>query len=311
MMASIRYITHKILSVLLIDLKTLVVAPLVRVTTLNVKPGKSFYFDFSDATTHLGDRLFFMPLVWWLIANDYSVGIKSDDKQTGAMFENMLGHPLLTSEAPGVNDIVVYPAPSYLNLRRRYPKAILIDFTDCDTKLKVSEQLVYSMGKFLDAEFQKVEFKRLNQSSTEFGSFDSSSARKSYLFNNYVDSGRFRKFFINENKLLHKAVDLKRQGYRIIHVGSKQDKETDAKKYSFVDVDLRGETSIEQLINIVRSENVIGAVTYDNFIMHLIGIYGKVAFVLFRGRFFRKNREHHVLHINNTFFEQEDKLIYL
>lgn len=310
-MASITYISYKILSVLLIRLKTFVVAPLVRVTTLNIKRNKSFFFDFTDSTTHLGDRLFFFPLICWLITNDYSVRIKSDDKQTESMFENMLGRPLQISHAPGANDIVVYPAPSYLNLRRRYPKSILVDFTDCNTGLRVSKQLVYSIEKFLDTEFQKDKFKLLNQPSAELQSFESEIVLKSYLFNNYIDSGRFRKFFINEKKLLDKAADLKKQGYRIIHVGSKQDKESDTREYLFVDVDLRGETSVQQLINLVRSENVMGAVTYDNFLMHLIGMYGKVAYVLFRGRFYRKNREHHMLYINNTFFEQEDKLIYL
>lgn len=310
-MASIKYITYKILSILLIRLKTIVVAPLVRTTTLNITWGKSFYFDFSDSTTHLGDRLFFMPLICWLITNGYIVRIKSDENQTESMFENMLGYSLLTSDAPKVNDIVVYPAPSHLSFRRLYPKSVLVDFSDCDTRLKVSEQLVYSIEKLLDTKFHRVEFKLLNQPLAELGSFESMSTSKSYLFNNYIDSGRFRKFFINEKKLFDKAADLKKQGYRIIHIGSEKDKEFDAKEYSFVDVDFRGETSIEQLINMVRSENVIGAVTYDNFLMHLIGMHGKIAFVLFRGRFSRKNREHHMLHINNTFFEQEDKLIYL
>lgn len=311
MMSHIRYVAYKMLSVLLIRLKTFRVFPIVRVTDLNISRSKSFYFDFSDVTTHLGDRLFFMPLVSDLLSRGFLGYINSKDNITRSLFENILDQSLPFKDAPDVDDIVVYPAPSYLNFRKNYSKAILVDFTDCDAPLKVSNQLVLSISNFAYPESQRIQFIPFSQMLARSQYLQNKSIPKSYLFNNYIDSGRFRKLFINEKKLFEKAADLRENGFKIIHIGSKEDKDRDAKKYPFVDIDLRGETSIRQLIDIVQSENVIGAVTYDNFLMHLIGMYGKVAYVLFRGRFSQKNREHHMLRVNNTFFEKEENLIYL
>tara|TARA_B110000879_G_scaffold212100_1_gene306952 strand:+ start:2108 stop:2647 length:540 start_codon:yes stop_codon:yes gene_type:complete len=134
---------------------------------------------------------------------------------------------------------------------------------------------------------------------------------KYYIFSNYIDSGWFRKYFVNVNALEKKAVYLKNQGYKILHVGSEKDLNKDNKKYKFIDQDLRGKLSISELIQLVAKKNIIGAVTYDNFIMHLCGIYDKKTFVLFRGRFSKKNATKHIKYINPLFFNDDNDIKYL
>ena len=105
------------------------------------------------------------------------------------------------------------------------------------------------------------------------------------VFNNYIASGLFRKFFVEEELLYSKCVQLRKEGHKIIHLGSESDKRSDLREYPFVDYDLRGKLSLKQLLNLVVHPSVASTVTYDNFFMHLFGMLGKDAHVLFRGRF--------------------------
>lgn len=308
----ISYIWYKLKNRKAVKAETKKIAPLLRSRDGDFTNFcKNIFFDFSDRTTHLGDRLFFIPLVNELIASGFSVTISSKDDVTSALTESISDLSLRRCETPSEHDVVIYPAPSCLNFRKNYPEAILVDFTDTSVASKISDQLISSVSELFRLDLRKNFFRPFEKPkiATEFIPRDNSI--EYYLFSNYIDSGRFRKFFIDENKLLAKADEIAKQGYKIIHVGSKQDKANDKKCYPFVDVDLRGQTSITDLIQMIQSENIIGAITYDNFLMHLVGMYGKTAYVLFRGRFTRKNREHHMLYVNNTFFDQKDKLIYL
>jgi len=74
---------------------------------------------------------------------------------------------------------------------------------------------------------------------------------------------------------------------------------------------LRGTLSIVELVDLISSKRIVGAVTYDNFIMHLVGIFDKKAFVLFRGRFLRKNVDLHLNFVNSVFFRSNNKISYL
>lgn len=306
----IKYIIYKAVNIFAVKIQTRKLAPLLRATHSFGDGENSFYFDLTDATTHFGDRLFFIPLLQTLINSGRDVRINSNDDSTQLLLKVLTGISVKTSEFPKLGDIIVSPLPSYCNSKYRHSKLLLVDFTDLSVSQKISSELVSSfMYCFGHLRFSTA-FRILDDNSSSNRVF-SKNNEKYYLFSNYIDSGSFRKYFIKETKLFSKAYNLKKQGYKIIHVGTRQDRINDKKFYSFVDLDLRGLTSITDLIQIVQSESVIGAITYDNFLMHLLGMYGKIAYVLFRGRFTRKNREHHMLHVNNTFFDQKDKLIYL
>lgn len=308
----ISYIWYKLKTRRAVKAETKKIAPLLRSRESDFANFcKNIFFDFSDRTTHLGDRLFFIPLVSELIASGFSVTISSKDCVTSALAESICGLALRKCETPSEHDVVIYPAPSFFNFRKNYPEAVLVDFTDTNVASKISDQLISSVSELFRLDLQKNFFRPFEKPKIAKEFLPGDNSIEYYLFSNYIDSGRFRKFFIDENKLLAKADKIAKQGYKIIHVGSKQDKAKDKKLYPFVDVDLRGQTSIPDIIQMVQSENIVGAITYDNFLMHLVGMYGKTAYVLFRGRFTRKNREHHILHVNNTFFDQKDKLIYL
>lgn len=305
------YIKNKIVNNIAFAAKTVKVASLLRAADIVCIDSGSFCFDFSDATTHLGDRLFFIPLMKALAEKGYDLRISQHDTVTEVLLRKIIGVSPVGMTDLNASDCIIFPAPSFSNLNRKYKKGVLVDFTDTACSQKVTMQLIDSVNQFFDLNLKHTGLKKICVNDNSRSSFGLSIDQEYWLFSNYIDSGRFRKLFLNENKLVKKAEYIKSKGFNIIHVGSKADADKDGRKYEFVDIDLRGKTSISEMIDLVQLPSVVGAITYDNFLMHLMGIYGKVAYVLFRGRFSRKNREHHMLHVNNTFFDQRDKLIYL
>lgn len=306
----IGYLGYKILNNLLLRMVSSKQTPLLRSVGVFNGDQRAFYFEFSDATTHFGDRLFFLPLILTLVKNGYTVRLSDRDFVTSELFMKIAGCNQLDSAGYQDGDVVIIPKPSYLRFMQRYPDCVLVDFTDNSVKQGITDQLVVSFQKCFDLNFSLFpEFPVCIGSSKKHSLLDEGG--KYWLFSNYINSGRFRKFFVNENKLLEQCKELKNQGYKIIHVGSKHDVQIDNCLYDFVDIDLRGKISIYQLIDLVYNQSVIGAVTYDNFLMHLVGLYRKQAFVLFRGRFSKVQYQHHINSVNNTFFVDISRLKYL
>jgi ADP-heptose:LPS heptosyltransferase len=245
----------------------------------------------------------------YLLENGYEIVVSEKDDITCTLFDLIYSTRLKTATSALNFENIFIPKPSFFANRKKYKKCFVIDFADTRSNHKITEQSILSVKNTINSvssvglfKFNIGEIKGIDQLDT---------SKKYYLFNNYINSGSFRKFFIDESKLIKKAIELKSSGYSIIYVGSKSDKEQDQKNYPFVDIDLRGIVSIEQLVALCYLPNIYGAITYDNFLMHLMGIFGKKAMVLFRGRFLKKNANHHFLYVNNTFFLNEKNIVYL
>jgi len=114
--------------------------------------------------------------------------------------------------------------------------------------------------------------------------------KKYILFNNYIDSGFFRSGVKHQKMIIDCVKKIKiNTDYCIIHTGSEKDKKNDLDNYDFVDIDLRGKTSIEDMFYLSSLKNVIYNVSFDCFQMHLFFIINKKSFILFRGRYLKKN----------------------
>jgi len=152
---------------------------------------------------------------------------------------------------------------------------------------------------------------KITNYSHKFHFYESDFEAQFVVFNNYVNSGFFRLFFIKNIVLEERCEYLKKQGFKVIHVGSPADKSSDSRRYDFVDIDLRGQLPMNDLLDLLSSHNVHEIVTYDNFIMHMAHIFNKSTSVLFRGRFLSKNRLLHINYINNTFLCRKNRINYL
>jgi len=190
-----------------------------------------------------------------------------------------------------------------------YAAPIIIDFSDIRSKKNITNQLLESFSKLLSLKLKSsvYNFKVNVRGNSIF--LDQSS--KYIIFNNYIDSGKFRKLFLNLKKLEDKCSSLRNLGYKIIHVGSSSDKLNDDRIYNFIDLDLRGLLSPSDLIGLVHSKEVFGVVSFDNFVMHVAHIVFKPTWILFRGRFMYSQYLHHMKFVNNTFLPNEKNITYL
>lgn len=268
------------------------------------------HFDFSHSTTHLGDRLFFLPLILQLLADGYQVSLDRDDLITNKILTSLYGLASLPAASKSALDLVVMAKPSFLAKGRSCPSLLVVDFMDIRIDRDIAETLTSNFYQLL-----KITPSNLSKRVPRLVASDAlnilADGQKYFLFNNYISSGLFRKWFVNEGKLLQQCKDLQAEGFQIIHVGSADDKAADSRSYPFVGLDLRGALTLPQLIALVGNPQVEGAVTYDNFLMHLMGLYEKRTFVLFRGRFSKMNREHHFRCVNGAFFKKDGQLTYL
>ena len=268
-------------------------------------------FDFDDPTTHLGDRLFFFPLIFQLHKMGFSLRICHADKVTSQLFYQLYGvNPFCSYDDQAV-DLVVIAKPSFVNKLEIHTSLLVVDFTDTNITAPITEALPQNFGDLFNINLPPQVFSFSGNRGGNLSLKLLESDQEYYLFNNYINSGMFRKWFLDESSLYKKCLEIKSQNFKIIHVGSGDDRLRDNKSYSFVDLDLRGKLNLAQLITLISSSRVKGSVTYDNFLMHLTGLFNKKAFVLFRGRFAKSARIHHYEHVNNTYFSLKNEPHYL
>lgn len=306
-MRTLMYVMYRVFNAIVFNLKRFERYGVVYTYKVCCKQNCTFYFDFTDPTTHLGDRLFFIPLIQHLLANSQRVVISQNDLATLRLTKRMVGVDLDFYNRNSGNVIKIIPFASYCRLKDKKGPLAVVDLNKCNNKPHI--QLIRDFNSILNINdggtvwspnFEVIKAKCL------------SGDKPIIIFNNYIASGIFRKFFVDEDKLIAKCRHAKIFYDAIIyHVGSAQDSLLDKRTYDFVDVDLRGAVSPEAMIDIISSPQVICVVTYDNFIMHLAGIYGKKAFVLFRGRATKKARIKHYAYINNCFFDNDELISYI
>ena len=264
-------------------------------------------FDFSHHTTHLGDRLFFFPLFNTLIENGISFSVKDPSGTSQELYLAIYGSQLNDIQ-PGGEDVLVLPHSSLLSMAFRSRPMIVVDFYH-SSNIGIADSIQQSFQEhiYLNNTVDKDPF----CVNAKQGSKSIQESEKIVIFNNYLGSGKFRKLFLNERKLYRKCVEYKNLGYTIVHLGGRDDYEPDDKLYTFVNIDLRGDLSLTELIQFFSSDQLAGIVSYDNFYMHLAGIFNKPAHILFRGRLLKKNVDHHFRVINPALFTDKTKLSYL
>lgn len=127
---------------------------------------------------------------------------------------------------------------------------------------------------------------------------------KYFLFNDEINSGFFRINRTKHNKLISKILELKSLGYKIIKVGTKINKSN-----NLCDVDFTNKTDPTDIFRLLNNKNVVGSVTFDNYIMHCTLLLNKKAYVSFRGRYNKLNRDYHMKFINTAFDIKHNKNI--
>jgi hypothetical protein len=223
---------------------------------------------------HLGDQLFFQPLLRYLENCGLQVGV-APTKPMREYFA-VQGHQLIEPEQLADCDLVITPVWALLDqpTERRFSRCLYVDATDTTIDIPLCGHLVREIGVRLG-----LPPSGMDDTPAVWADAPSSLALEpgvSYaLFNNYVDSGHFRKSRHGLDLMRVQLARLKAEGQRIIHVGSARDRHKDSEHYSGVDWDLRGKTSVADLFYLAAHPQVGDIVAYDNFIMHLGLLHGK------------------------------------
>lgn len=262
---------------------------------------KEFYFDFSHSSMHLGDRLFYLDAFLALSRNGKTVYISDCDEKTKVIFSNI---------APEIKIVGRCFDPDRFNLivPEQSVLAKLLSICKANSYLVVK----YSKKGEKNISWQLCDMLRVNyvpaSETLQKETIDCRSSK--ILMSNYIDSGFFRKLFVDEDKIPQKVLGLKDNDMQVLHVGTQKDKIEDSKVYPFVDLDLRGQLSVADLITFVRDHRPV-IVTYDNFIMHLGILFECEVHVLFRGRFTAAARDFHFKKVNETLRKENGHVKYL
>jgi hypothetical protein len=270
----------------------------------NYRDYNGIFLDLDHSTTHLGDRLFLWDTIKLINSVNKTLYVSKNDKLT-IEFLKIFNIKFEIFDGKIENILTVSLKPMFLyKLMNNGWNALNIKYLDYfayDGPLSKSIAYEFSLGQDLHT---KIPFKMNDRNSFQRN-------EKIVLFNNYVDSGRFRLKFVDEKLLFFKCKKFKSMGYKIWHVGSASDKKSDKNFYEFVDSDLRGKTNIKNIIKYFLENRITEVVSYDNFFLHLAELFEIRSHILFRGRFTKKARKKHFNSVNLGLSRENSKINYL
>lgn len=249
-----------------------------------------FYFPFRKYM-HLGDHLFFEPVMKKLVKLGYDVYVFPSKNME--FYFRKLNYKLIT---PKINinsfDLVITRSEFYKFISK-LENVLLYDYINLNLKEKICKDIIDKIFKYLNI------IELINENDTipskikieEKKDFKLNEKEKYVLFNNYLDSGKGLNIFENYNKKFEeKILILKKQGYKIIHLGTEKERIKDKNRYRYIDIDLRGKTTVEDLFYLASLKNIKINIGFDAFIMHLFFINNKKNYIILRNKLisFRK-----------------------
>lgn len=267
-----------------------------------------FYLNNSEFV-HPGDHLFFEPALRWLAQSHDDVYINPTTLMTPYFQEN--GYRISKSIQ---NDDLVITRPELLNeIKKQCGNIICFDTTCSRIDMPIINYfiqaltLLFNLVPTKDFDYCPSSMKTetaLDLTRFQHGNF--------VLFNNYISSGRFRVGEKKRRQLREFTKQFKqRSRCKIIHVGSSDDLMQDDQVYDFVDIDLRGKTSISDLFCLAQLPSISATISFDGFSMHLMALNSKPAYVLFRGRWTTKARHYILNYINPPFITKKKQITYI
>jgi len=249
---------------------------------------------------HYGDHLFFEPLVKFLQLKNFKVKVMPVEQMEFYFINN--GYLIGNHDDLKKADLLITRTEFYKDIKKVINKNILLINTS-STKINqfLCKDIVDKVADFLLMSSENFCAKpSVLRNCPQNIRLDSS---YNYLiFNNYIDSGFFR-VTKGHYKKIHDFAEIfaKENDLKVIHTGTQKEKDNDPKTYDFVDIDLRGKTSLADLFYLGSHQNVKYNISFDGLLMHIFFIYGKKSHVLFRGRFTRSARNYLVNYVNPPF----------
>ena len=269
---------------------------------------KSILLYFPDyEMMHFGDHLFFEPLARHLRSQGYKLLISPINAME--FYFQDLGYKIGNDSSLENIDLIITKVEFIRALKKVDSQILFINTASSKIKSPLCNDMIEKVSKFL--ELQQVDYDPIPSyfytANDRFLSFLNKN-NNYIIFNNYIDSGSIRSGSTHQDSIVGFVKNLKNKtGFKVIHTGSSNDKNSDPLTYDFVDIDIRGKTSIKDLFELCALNNVIYNVSFDGFQMHLFFIQNKKSFILFRGRLIKKNEDYIKKYVNPPFFHDNPR----
>lgn len=235
---------------------------------------------------HLGDTLWFEPIAR-LIAANYNLAICCN-LQMEFYFKH-LGYKVIDKSSISVGDLIIARPELAYHLRDKDVLWINFDYT------KISQPIINvvlnNVAAYLELNSNDAQPRAINFSLAEKSSvalkFNIVLGNNFAVLNNYIDShklGMSNAEFREADKALLRFADKYKQdsGVKLIHTGTKSEKDQDQNYYEITDLDLRGITSVEESFILASLDNVVNYFGFDAFWLHLFNIYNKNSYVMLK-----------------------------
>lgn len=271
-------------------------------------------FDFSDEKfVHLGDALFYIPLILYLSYRTHVSILVPKSKLD--FFSNLFA------------DVKLKLFFNHIELDNNYDFLVTVPYCIISQKPHIKATFLVGLGHsslltnipyplYLAACFADyfLDSNNIKDIETTYENWKSQSTTKTnlnannfpitftgdenyFLVSPFIGSGRFRDLFnYQRSKILLYAKNFIAIGYTPILVGS-------AKDSLIVDqawIDLRGQP-LDLVAATVTHPNVKFGIGFDNFWMHLFELKGKKYLTKFRGRLIKRNECIHTYSVNKSF----------
>ena len=276
--------------------------------------GRSVSFDFADPRfVHLGDILFFIPLILTLLQNKILITIAVNPVVKELMSFLFSEYQIQYVDAldKKFHDPVI---TTLTNLSKQQSQDTGIAFYgfNGDSGLTFPFEMERQMLDFLRLEYFDPNLYsdwRANLRHRCRSQLSKSDQLNTKIFLcPFLGSGRFRDFFGVKQKNIcefvrHKSRSLP-QPTEVFLIGGEDDQLSVS--FNGFDYDRRGYSLLDNLMLAARSEVICG-VGFDNFWMHWFDIVGKQYYCKFRGRLTADARDLHYRSVNLAFLDGDDR----
>jgi hypothetical protein len=237
------------------------------------EPPTSIGFDFSNARhVHIGDHLFLEPTV--RACGDRGVSVVIAPIAPMRDYFREAGYRVVTAEDARQQELRVTSVYMYDDVPRaeRHERYLYLNTIDHQITGRVAEHLAQHVVRAacLDPHASMIDGRPspVAPGPTALDVLDSQTANW-WVFNDAVDSGWFRVLPSDRTLLAEAAAEKRREGYRIVRVGSAADLEARPHSLKFDHLDLRGRTSIMDLFRLLRAPQVAGTISFDTVVAHM------------------------------------------
>lgn len=263
-------------------------------------------FDLSNPSFfHLGDTLFYEPIIRLLAANYFNVYVIPISSMK--FYFKLLGYSVISKK--NKDDFIITSKDMILENFRF--NSLMIDTSNNKIKHRLIDNIKLVLINYLDL---KTDVSSVPKSpNVNSYIFDKINFKNEIIvFSNYIDSGNFRVFNRKRKELYNFLKNYANDNnLTVLHIGTSKDKLNDKFNYRELKkyIDFRGNTKVSDLFFLFNNLNIT-YVGFDNFLMHLGFMCESKLYVKSRGRYTKNGNRFLVEKINPPFKKSLDFVLH-